>query len=462
MFTANGEIQSTPTIERNALYTSDSGGSVWRLNARTGSVVWQTSLSTVTGDGGSYSRVSPAIGSYEVVVGDQASGTLIGLSKATGKLLWQTVVASNQGAIITSSPIVVNGRIYVGVSSRQEYLTSVVPNFVLDFRGSVVALDAASGQVLWQTYTVPVGYTGGAVWSSTVAVDPMRQALYVTTGNNYSVPNEVATCQAAATTPAELDECLPVGDHIDSIMSLDLGSGAVKWAQRFTHADTWTVSCFPSSQPPAAPCPTPTGEDTDFGAGANLFSIKHGGIRRDVVGAGQKSGAYFTLDRDSGQILWGTQVGPGGPDGGVLWGTATDGRRIYVPSANSANVETHLVPSGVTTNGGFWSALEPSTGEILWQTPTFSPAPFFPPAEAPLAEAEGSVTVANNVVYGEDSAGNFVGMDAKTGTIILTLQSGGASIAGPAVVDGTLYWPSGYAAIGATNNKLYAFWLGPH
>jgi len=71
---------------------------------------------------------------------------------------------------------------------------------VLHLRGSVVALDAATGNIKWKTYMIedsvyfqsdgktPSGYAGVAVWSGTPTVDRKRGLLYVTTGNNYSVP----------------------------------------------------------------------------------------------------------------------------------------------------------------------------------------------------------------------------------------------------------------------------------
>ena len=238
----------------------------------------------------------------------------------------------------------------------------------------MVALDENTGQILWQRYVIPPGYTGGAVWESNMAVDLTRSAVYVTTGNNYSVPPEVATCQTAATTPAQTDACLSPDDHIDSVLSLNMDSGTVNWSQRFTHADTWTVSCLSYAKSHDTPCPVPTGLDTDFGSGANLFTVAGNGRQIDAVGAGQKSGVYSTMNRDTGAILWSTQVGPDGNIGGIQWGSATDEQRIYIPNGNSGYVETTLIPSGEKTNGGFWSALDKNTGEILWQTPTLAAA----------------------------------------------------------------------------------------
>ena len=126
-----------------------------------------------------------------------------------------------------------------------------------------------------------------------------------------------------------------------------------------------------------------------------------------------------------------------------------------------------MITSGAETDGGYWSALDASTGQILWQTPTTALAP--PPtlAIAPQppagsrASTDGSVTVAGGVMYGEDAAGNLVALNAATGAILSDYPSGGSGIVGPAISNGTLYWPSGYYLTGATNNKVYEFSLAP-
>jgi len=463
VFTGRGNFPDTPTVEGNNVYASDSGGSVWQINAQTGQSKWEAKLPSATGNAGSTSRVSPAIGPSTVIVGDQAAATVIALSKADGAPVWQTTLASDLGAIITASPVIVGDHVYVGVSSMQETLAASQPGFVPTFRGSVAALDLHNGHVVWQTYTVPQGFTGGAVWGSNLAVDQARHAVYASTGNNYSVPAAVAACQTAAATPAQLAACLPADDRIDSIVSLNSDTGQVNWGRSFQAADTWTVSCQPSTRPLASPCPSPSGVDADFGSAPNLFSMTSGGVAHEVVGAGEKSGVYWALDRDSGQTLWATQVGPGGANGGIQFGAATDGTRVYVANANSEFTSTTLVPSGQRTNGGFWSALDVSSGQILWQTPTFLPQPLVPPNPVPagaLAKVEGSISVANGVMYGEDTAGAFVSLDAATGRVLKTFQSGGSSIAGPAIAQGTLYWGSGGAAYyGPTTNKLYALSL---
>src|SRR4029079_17334682 len=86
---------------------------------------------------------------------------------------------------------VFDGRVYIGVASQEEALAAFVPGYQLSFRGSMLALDAASGQILWKTYVAPQGFTGNAIWGSTASIDTKRKQLYVATGNNYSVPDSV-------------------------------------------------------------------------------------------------------------------------------------------------------------------------------------------------------------------------------------------------------------------------------
>jgi polyvinyl alcohol dehydrogenase (cytochrome) len=173
----------------------------------------------------------------------------------------------------------------------------------------------------------------------------------------------------------------------------------------------------------------------------------------NIVGIGQKSGYYYAFDANTGKSVWTTVVGPGGPLGGVLWGTASDGVRMYVAIANSNHVAWKLLPSGKTVTWGFWSALDRTTGKILWQTSE--------PTSGTLAIS--SISVANGVLYvgSFDQAGQMYAVNAATGQVLWIFTSGGSVLDAPSIVDGTLYWGSGYKrfGIGIGNNKLYAFGL---
>ena len=365
-------------------------------------------------------------------------------------------------------------------SRRKKIIAAVVPGYqCCSFRGSMLALDANTGKILWKTYMVDdqsyaAGFTGAAVWSSTPVIDTKRGSVYATTGNNYTAPQEVLDCQSLST-PEEVKECIESvpassGNHFDAIASLDMRTGAIEWARSMIPYDAWNVSCIFSVPGNEDNCQQPAGPDYDFGQGAMLFTVKDKGKDKDddkgkdkdkgkgkgkpreLLGAGQKSGIFWAVDPDDGSVVWNTQVGPGGSLGGLEWGSANDGTRIYTAIANNYGLPWAL-PSGAIVHSGFWGALDPATGAILWQTPG-TPAVSTPNM--------GPVTVANGVVFAGtvDAAGTMYALDAATGATLWTFVSGGSVNSGAAVVNGVVYWGSGYgvAGIGVTpNNKLYAF-----
>jgi polyvinyl alcohol dehydrogenase (cytochrome) len=292
---------------------------------------------------------------------------------------------------------------------------------------------------------VPEGYNGGAVWMSQPVVDHETGMLYVTTGNSYSVPT--GYCANPGDTNCT---SLPSDAHIDSIVALNLATGKVAWAHHTLNAHTWTLA-----DPNASP-------DFDFGAGPNLYTTTIEGKRTDVLGAGQKNGVYYALDPATGDVIWQTQAGPGGVLGGIEWGTSTDGARVYAAITNGSHkayIYTTYDGQKKTTTGGLWTALDAATGKILWQTA----AP-----ESPEYITDGFVSGANGVVYAGSSGGNFYAMDASTGEIKWTFPSGGAVWSGAAIVDGAVYWGSGYDTRArempyeGNNNKFYAFSLDGH
>ena len=88
-----------------------------------------------------------------------------------------------------------------------------------------------------------------------------------------------------------------------------------------------------------------------------------------TIGIGQKSGIYWALNPDNGAIVWSTIVGPGGTTGGIQWGTATDGTRIYVAITNSLHLPYTLANGGPTIDWGSWAALDPRTGQLHGSLP---------------------------------------------------------------------------------------------
>jgi polyvinyl alcohol dehydrogenase (cytochrome) len=449
VFVTGSDVSATPTVANDAVYFPDWSGNLYGVSRSDGKLIWSHAISDYDGFPGALSRVSPAIHGDDLILGDLESATVVhnganvmAVNRATGKLHWITQVDKHPAAIITGSPVFLGDVIYVGVSSSEEALAVPSSYPCCSFRGSMVALDARNGEILWQTFIVPDnagrpdGYSGGAIWQPP-AIDQKRGLLFTGTGNNYEVPDSVKQCLSISAPDLQAN-CFPRDDHFDSALALDLKTGSIKWASRLQGVDVWTVAC--SRNPNPVSCPLPSSPDYDLsGAGPNLFA--------NSVGFGQKSGIYWMLNADSGKLVWSSVVGPGSTLGGMEWGTATDGTRIFAAITNAGHKGYQLI-DGTTTSGGAWSALDATTGRILWQT-----------ADPVQAIDVGALSVANGVVYAPSFSGNFHALDAATGKVLWTFASGGSAIDAPSIVNGFVFWGSGYKKIqpGTTNNKVYAF-----
>ena len=248
---------------------------------------------------------------------------------------------------------------YVPVSSSEEGAGSLPDYECCRFRGSVVALDAASGKQIWKSYTIPEepvpvrknargtqlwGPSGAAIWSSPV-IDEARGALYVTTGNNYSDPTTRTS---------------------DAFLAMDLATGRIRWTHQVTPRDGYVSACRLTDK---TNCPEANGPDFDFAASPILVPLGNG--RRALV-AGHKSGNVYAVDPDrEGARLWESRIGQGGSMGGVQWGSAADGEHVYVALSDLGRVMltyTQFTDADRQRGGGMF-ALRLRDGAQVWHTP---------------------------------------------------------------------------------------------
>jgi polyvinyl alcohol dehydrogenase (cytochrome) len=459
VFTTGGDVSATPAVVGDTVYFPDRAGNLYAVDKWTGQERWRSSIAAATGVAGDYARATPAIAGNKVVVGTQGpfggGGRILAFHKDTGAVLWVTRLDTHPAAVITQSATVFGNRVYVGTSSVEESFALDPSYDCCTFRGRMAALDLNTGAVVWQVRMAPEGFPGNAVWGSSPAIDPKRGQLYIATGNNYDAPPETLACVAAAGTDPEAQQaCLPADNYFDSIMALDLKTGAIRWTTRALGFDAWTVSCIPFLGE-GTNCPEPAGPDFDFGQAPALYTVRVGNRNQDVLGVGQKSGQYWSLNPDTGAVRWVTQAGPGGTAGGLQWGSAVDNRRVYTADANSNAVPWTLLDDTITTTGVI-SGIDATTGELLWQTtPPFGGTPFGGGATS------GPLTTANGVVFlcALDLAGHMYALNGATGEILWTFASGGSCLSGAAISEGRLFWGSGYSLFGTPNNKLYSFGL---
>lgn len=125
--TLAGDISATPAVVDGAVYVPDWGGNVSKLDAKTGAVIWSKSVGALIGIPGSKSRTSPAVVGDAVIIGSQAGAYLFALDRKTGALRWKTQLDAHPAAVVTQSPTVHQGTIYVGVGSLEEPMVGQDP-----------------------------------------------------------------------------------------------------------------------------------------------------------------------------------------------------------------------------------------------------------------------------------------------------------------------------------------------
>ena len=432
-----------PTVADGRVFVGSQNGTVYSLNAKTGCINWAFSAS---GGVRTAIAVSSSRGSTPAMVyfGDTAANAYA-LDANSGKLVWTRKIEDHPFARITGSPTLHDGRLYVPVSSYEEAQGADPQYPCCTFRGSVSAVDAATGRVIWKTYMIPDppqrrgtstagvalwGPSGSGIWSAPT-VDVNRKALYVATGNTYSPPAQPSS---------------------DAVVALDLETGKVRWMKQVTPNDVFLTNCRAGNPN----CPETNGPDVDFGSPPMLARANG----RDLIVIGQKSGVGWAMDPDKqGEIAWQYRAGQGSTLGGIEWGGAVDDARAYF-----------AVSDILTPKPGGLHAVNLATGERAWYAPP-------PPAACGTARGcnvaqSAAITLIPGVIFSGSSDGALRAYSTANGEVLWQYDSNrefesingvpakGASMIGPGpvVANGMVYVNSGYGGFGGrAGNVLLAF-----
>ena len=426
--------RSQPTIGWGTVFVGGHDGTIYAFDLATGCLRWS-------------SRISAEV--RTAIVADPASkrlyfGDILGRAYAvnatSGQLLWKRKVDDHPNATITGTPTLAAGMLYVPVSSL-EVTSAAGPGYACcTFRGEVVALNLADGGEKWRAYTVtqparPQGKTSGGtnimgpsgapVWNSPT-YDAKRQLLYFGSGENYSSPAD---------------------GNSDAVIAIDARSGKRRWTAQLTKGDAWNVGCMMGNDN----CPSEHGPDLDVAASPLLIPLGGG---RDIIVAGQKSAVAFGIDPDSGRILWQRRLGHGGTQGGVHFGMAAEGTRVFVPINDMADTHDGRKYDPRLRGAGI-HAIDAATGRVLWsdKAPDNCRGKQF--CDPGISAA---VTAIPGVVFAGHLDGQFRAYDSANGKLLWSVDTtrpvntitgaegrgGGMSGPGAAVGQGYVVVNSGY------------------
>lgn len=450
-------MRSQPVVAGDTIFVASSdAGRMFALNAQSGCLKWMYESPVPLRSSLSYGELEP--GKPVIVAGD-AVGSVLAVDAVQGKLVWRTDLRMHESNRITGTPVIHNGRVFAPLSAVEINYTRDDLYECCKAQGAVIALDLKTGNTLWTGRTMPPatkqkknragaqlwGPSGAPIWS-TPAIDAKRNVLYVGTGENNS---------------------LPVTETSDAIIAFDLDTGERNWVFQATARDAWNYACRNGANCDFGDAAVVL--DHDFGGSVMIVPRKDG---RDLLVVGQKSGTVWALDPDKdGALVWSRRVTRGGANGGIHWGTATDGVRVFAPM-NDRGGPTEEYPLG----GPGLHALDLDTGAVLWSRKAEGDCSGdrkqrFAQCDTRLGYSPAPLVVDGAVVQGSVD-GILRVFDAATGATLWSYDTmrkfetvngvagnGGSLDSVPyTAANGTLFVTSGYSRFGETpGNVLLAF-----
>lgn len=441
-------FETTPIVVSGVMYLTtpvvENKMKILAVDAASGARLWETTYNlgpyqiccgpVNRGAAVAYGRV------YVVTLDDK----LLALDATSGKLVWQKSVADARlGYSETMAPVAYDGMVIVGSAGGEWAI-----------RGFVAAYDARSGNQRWRwnatdpkTYAGTSWQRGGAMVWTTPAIDPATNQLIFSTGN----PNP------------DLDGTPRKGDNLwsDSIVSLDVHTGKLKWYYQEVKHDVW---------------------DYDAVSPVVLFDVEVDGKTVHAAGEAGKVGWFYIVDRTTGKLIrrsdayvkmsknmFTTPTAKGvkmlpGANGGAEWSPpaySPQTKNVYVLAMDQLmNFTTHQVPtapghirlgsafSNVMPGGlqdGPLVAINTETGKIAWTAMTRDPL------------IGGALATAGNLVFMGEGNGDFDAFDATSGRKLWRYNLG-AGVNAPPVS----YEVNGeqYVAVAAGGNFQLGYPLG--
>ncbi|GAB1258878.1 hypothetical protein NBRC116494_33800 [Aurantivibrio plasticivorans] len=403
-------------------------------------------------------------GRHVVAVADQGANVHL-IDASNGKKIWVQHVAISEYSMTTGTPIIDNDRVYAPLSQYEITQGARPDHTCCTSHGGLTALEGKTGEIIWTAHTMPAakpvrdrgdgqmiwGPSGAPIWNSP-AIDTKRGVIYVGTGE--------ATSE-------------PAHENTDAILAIDMKDGSIKWSFQATANDIFLNGCGYGSKSLNCPRKEDTiSKDFDFGASVVIATLPSG---KEVLFAGQKSGAVWALDPDKqGEVLWQTNLGEGSPLGGIHWGLAYHGDTVYAPINRpfgfrpGPNVDKSFKP-------GMY-ALNADDGKIQWK---FEAEPDCSGDRKQRMRGcqfniglSGAPTLIGDVVVSGGLDGFLRAFDAKTGKVLFQfdtaqqfdaingIEGNGGSIDNASIIagNGYLFVNSGYGMFGEVpGNVMIAF-----
>lgn len=449
-----GDNAFLPVADASAMYAFDLSDPddpcvQWIYNTPGGAPLRTSASFGVTADG------------TPLLVFSGLDSTVHAVDARTGKAVWTKGVGVYSYSLTTGTPTVLADRVIVPVAQYEISVAADNATLCCTNHGYVLSLDPMTGAQQWRYDTMEdathqrdrgdgqslMGPSGAPIWNSP-SVDVERGLIYFGTGESNSPP---------------------VHRNTNALIAISLETGEEVWSHQATDRDIFNSGCGPNPPPERLNCVSDTVyRDVDFGASLILADRSDGS---DVIVAGQKSGSVWALEPETGEVIWRTSLGTGGPLGGVHWGIAYADDTVFAPISSPGRPIPGEWEGDPDIQPGIY-ALDARNGSIKWSFNPQADCSNVPAAQqrrcARSTAMSGAPTVIDGVLIAGSLGGQLYGLDAKTGEMLWKVETdrpfetlngveakGGAIDAASIVaVNGVLLVNSGYGMFGQTPGNV--------
>ncbi|MBQ0721300.1 MAG: PQQ-dependent dehydrogenase, methanol/ethanol family [Gammaproteobacteria bacterium] len=337
-------IEATPLVIDGVMYTTGAWSVVFALNAATGELLWKydPEVPKKKGVDACCDVVNRGVAAWgdKIYVGT-LDGRLVALQAATGEVVWSTqTFDENKAYTITGAPRVVKGKVLIG-SGGGEY----------DVRGYVSAYDADSGEMAWRFYTVPGNPENGQENEALKMAEKTWNGEWWRYGGGgtvwdsmvYDPELDLVYIGVGNGAPWNQRERSPGGGDnlfLSSIVALKADTGEYVWHYQTTPGETWD---YTATQP------------------IMLADLKIEGQMRKVLMQAPKNGFFYVLDRATGEFISAENYIP------ITWATYVDpetGRPVETPDARYLNKAVPTLPSSFGGHNWHPMSYSPNTGLV--------------------------------------------------------------------------------------------------
>ena len=404
-----GTFQTGPVIYDGTMYVTTSHG-VYALDAASCERRWEYHYSPWAPEV-QVNNKGIAIAEGRVIRGT-TDGSLLALDAATGKVLWlRKIMDVTKGEFAVAAPLIRNGIVYIGKAGAD-----------WGIQGEMMAFRAADGTKVWGTLLLPrKGDPAYATWKNPASIATGGGSTW----SSFSLDTEAKLLLVPVGNAAPDYNADPrPGENLytNSLVALDSETGAIKWWHQLRGAndkdlDTTVVAAFD----------TPGGLHLAAAAGKDgvlhVVDRTNGALRFKVPVTNQKN-------LDEPLTAAGVAYCPGGAilNNGPAYSPATN--LVYINSQDWCNVgfkRPAKYIAGIQYDGGtgrrdpldesfgWTTAIDATSGDIKWR--------YRSPQGIPML---GAVTpTAGNVVFTGDTAGYFLVFNATSGDVLYRFNTGG-------------------------------------